>query len=148
MKSMKLYAALIVAPMLATVAVPSHAQNYPLVAGDYAEVTDIKVESGGGYEYASWLAGQWRKNQEFAKAQGWIKDYKIWSNVYNRSGEADIYLMVTMAGIPDGPEGERRNEAYRKFMAQSDQQMEAASGDRGKFRKVLGTALLQELKFR
>jgi hypothetical protein len=148
MKSFKMFAALAVAPMMLFVAVPAVAQNYPLVSGDYAEVTDIKVESGGGYEYASWLAGQWRKNQEFAKAQGWIKDFKIWANVYNRSGEADIYLMVTMASVPDGPEGERRNEAYRKFMAQSDQQLETASGERGKLRKVLGTALLQELKFR
>ncbi|UVO55554.1 hypothetical protein [Sphingomonas sp. SUN039] len=148
MKSFKLFAAIAVAPMMLSVAAPAMAQNYPLVAGDYAQITDIKIESGGDYDYANWLAGQWRKNQEFAKAQGWIKDFKIWSNVYSRSGEADIYLMVTMAAIPDGPEGARRREAYRKFVAQSDQQLAAASGDRGKFRKVLGTTLLQELKFK
>jgi len=148
MKSLKLIAALIAAPVMMAVASPAMAQNYPLVSGDYAEVTDIKVLSGGGYDYAMFLAGQWRKNQEYAKSQGWIKDYKIWANIYNRENEADIYLMVVMPDVPNGPEVERRAEAYRKFMAQSDQQMEAASGDRGKFRKVMGTTLLQELKFK
>ena len=147
MKSFFRLAAL-VAPAMLAVASPAFAQNYPLTSGDYVETTAIKIMPGGGYDYATWLAGQWRKNQEFAKSQGWIKDYHIYSNVYNRENEPDIYLTVTMAGIPDAAEGERRNEAYRKFTAQSDSQMDAASGDRGKFRKVLGTMLLQELRYK
>lgn len=148
MKSMKLLAAFVMAPVALAAATPVLAQNSPLAAGDYAQVVDIKIEPGGDYDYATWLAGQWRKNQEFAKSQGWIKDYKIWSNLYPRDGEADIYLMITMASIPDAAESERRDEAYRKFSAQTDQALAAASGSRGKFRKVLGSLLLQELKFK
>ncbi len=148
MKPMQFFAVLTAAPALLAFATPVAAQNYPLTGGDYAEVTDIKILPGGGVEYATWLATQWKKQQEYAKAQGWITGYSIYSNVYNRENEADIYLMVTFKALPDAAEQERRDDAFRKFMAQSDAQMEAASGDRGKFRRVMSHALLQEMKFK
>ena len=42
----------------------------PFIPGDYWEVTGIKTADGGGLKYARWLAGEWRKNSEFAKSQG------------------------------------------------------------------------------
>ena len=35
-------------------------------------VTGIDVKDGGGLKYAQNLATEWVKNQEYAKAQGWI----------------------------------------------------------------------------
>jgi hypothetical protein len=148
MKPMHLLAALVAAPAMLAFATPAVAQNYPLTGGDYAEVTDIKILPGAGVEYANWLATQWKKQPEYAKSQGWITGYTIYSNVYNRENEADLYLMVTFKSLPDAAEQERRDDAFRKFMAQNDAQMEAASGDRGKFRKVMSHALLQEMKFK
>ncbi|MBC6434871.1 hypothetical protein FM036_32845 [Nostoc sp. HG1] len=127
---------------------PVVAQNYPLTEGDYTEVSMVEIQPGGGYDYALQLAGQWRKSQEFAKAQGWIKDYKVMSNVHGRDGEPDLYLMVTMASMPSPAESERRAEAYRKFMATTDQQSVQQSGDRAKMRKLAGNMLLQELRFK
>jgi hypothetical protein len=149
MRSLKLSLALAIAPMMAlAVPVPAAAQNYPLVAGDYIEMSMIEILPGGGYDYAVYIANQWRKQQEYAKSQGWISDYRVYTNVYNRDGEPDIYLVTRLKKIPDGPEVERQAEAFRKFMAQSDQQLVAASGDRAKVRKLRGTMLLQELTFK
>jgi hypothetical protein len=59
----------------------------PFISGDYWEVTGIKTADGAGLKYARWLAGEWRKNSEFAKSQGWIKDFMVISNVHARSDE-------------------------------------------------------------
>lgn len=89
-----------------------------------------------------------RKNQEFAKQRGWIKDYKVLVNVNPRKGEPDIYLVSTFASLPDAAGDLRRQEAYRAMMRQSDAQMEAASGDRAKYRKLAGSMLLREMNLK
>ena len=50
--------------------------------------------------------------------------------------------------IPGGAEGERRGKMIRDNVRMSDAQLEAASGDRAKFRHVESTQLLQELKYK
>lgn len=140
--------ALFAAPLALALSAPAVAQNYPLDYGNFTDVTGIDILDGGGVEYANYLATQWRKNQEFAKSQGWISDYKVYSNLYPREGEPDIYLMVTYAKMPDAVESMRRDEAYRAFMKKNDSQMATESGNRGKFRKVMSNALLGEMLFK
>jgi hypothetical protein len=45
--------------------------EWPLVGGDYWDVTGVEIKDGGSWEYANWLATEWRKNEEFSKAQ-WV----------------------------------------------------------------------------
>jgi hypothetical protein len=148
MKLMKHFAIIVAAPLAAVMATPAMAQNYPLDPGDYVESSAIEILPGGGVEYANFLAGDWRKRQEFAKSQGWIKSYSVLENSFARDGEPDLLLITVFAKLPDAAESMRRQEAYRKFMAQTDSQMAAASGDRGKFRKLRGTMLMQQLLFK
>lgn len=143
-----MFAALLAAPLAIAFSAPAAAQNYPFTPGDYEEVSMIEVTDGGGLEYANFLASTWRKNQEFAKTKGWIKDYAVLSNVNSRPGEPDLYLVVTFSSLPDAAEDERRNAAYREHMKQTDADMEAASGDRSKYRTVMGSFLLRQLKFK
>ena len=124
------------------------AQEWPMIGGDYWEVAAIDIKDGGGLKYANWLASEWRKNVEFAKSKGWIKDYMILSNVYARSGEASIYLIRIMENIPSGPEGEKRAKEYVEWRKKSVEQMQAESGNRAEYREVMSEELLQELKFR
>lgn len=134
----------------ATLVVPANvaAQNYPFTPGDYEEVSMIDVADGAGYEYATFLANTWRKNQEFAKSKGWITGYQILSNANARPGEPDLYLVVSFSSLPDAAEDEKRAAAYREFMKTTDAQQEAASGDRAKYRTVMGSFLLRQLKFK
>jgi len=80
----------------------------PFIGGDYWEVTGIKTADGGGLKYARWLAGEWRKNSEFAKSQGWIKDFMVISNVHGRSDEPDLYLIRVFENMATVEEGEKR----------------------------------------
>jgi len=124
------------------------ADEWPLVSGDYWEVTGIDIKDGGGWTYANWLATEWRDNLEFSKSKGWIKDYMILANVYERSGEPTIYLIRVMEDIPTGAEGEKRQKEYMEWRKKSIEQMQGESGDRAEYREVMSSSLLQELSFR
>ena len=124
------------------------AQEWPMVGGDYWEVSGIHVEDGAGLKYSNWLAAEWRKNLEFAKSKGWIKGYKVLSNVYARQGEADLYLIRVMEGIPTGAESEKRGVEWVEFMKKSVSTMQEESGNRAEYREVLSSSLLQEMHFR
>lgn len=126
----------------------AQAQDWPMKSGDYWTVTGIHIHDGGGLKYANWLASEWKKNAEFAVSKGWLKGYKIFSNVYNRQGEPDLYLVRIFEDIPTGPEGEERYKEYMEWQSKTEQQMEEESGNRAEYREVMSTILLQEMNFR
>lgn len=147
--SRKLKAAIYAATLsCAAVALPALAQDNPMKPGNYSEVAMIDVADGAGLQYANYLANEWRKSQEFAKSKGWIVSYAVFNNVNSRPGEPDLYLSVTFPSFPDAAEDEKRDQAYRDFMKRTDTQLSAESGDRAKYRTVMGSFLLRELKFR
>jgi len=131
-----------------TVTTVASADEWPLVQGSYWEVTGINVKDGGGLKYAAWLASEWKKNLEFSKSKGWIKDYKIFANAYARAGEPDLYLVRIVDSVVSGAEGEKRQAEYREWQKKTIAQMDAESGNRAEYREVMGTNLLQEMTFR
>ena len=147
MKNMMMATAVMIASpvMLAT---PAVADEFPLVAGDYTTMTGIYLEDGGTTAYATYLASEWKKNQDFAKSKGWISDYKIYFNVDSRDGEPTMYLTQTFPSWPSGAEIEKRSKEWEAFDKRTNAQLDAASGNRAKFRKVTGSMTLQEAKIR
>ncbi len=143
---MKLIKTMMMAASVALVALPTiaSAQDFPLVGGEYSDMTGITVKDGGGMAYATYLADQWVKNQEFAKSQGWISDYRIFRNVDARDGEPDLYLMVTYPSVPTAAENERRGKVYREWAKKTDAQLRQEAGNRAEFRTERGTMMLQE----
>ena len=83
------------------------ADEWPLVPGNFWDVTGVKVKDGGGLAYAKFLAAEWRENQEFAKSKGWIKGYMIFANSYARPGEPDMYLVTITEDIPSAARARR-----------------------------------------
>jgi len=146
MKSVRL-AALAATALLFT-SLPALAQNDPFMGGDYVAVTAISIDDGHYLDYANFLAGFYRAQEDYAVKQGWQTSWEIMANVHPRKGEPDLYLLRRFKNIPDGAEGERRSQMIRDNVKQSDAQMEAASGDRAKFRHVDSTMLLQEMKYK
>ena len=147
MKNMMITTVMLVATPMALSA-PVSAQDFPLIAGDYSEVGGIYVKDGGTYKYAKFIAEDWVKNQEFAKSQGWITDYKIYINVNRRDGEPNVYLMSSFPNLPNAAEDERRNKAYRDFAKKSSKQLSSESGNRAEYRTIKSSLLLREYKVR
>jgi hypothetical protein len=124
------------------------ADEWPLKGGDYWEVTGIDIHDGGGYKYAKWLATEWRKNLEFSKSKGWIKNYMVLSNVHARSDEPDLYLVRVFESMPDSEESQKRQKEYMDWQAKSIEKMQAESGNRAEYRTVMSDSLLRVLNFR
>lgn len=122
--------------------------QWPLVFGDYWEVTGIDIKDGGGLKYAEWLASEWKDNLEFSKSQGWIKGYRIFSNVHARANEPDLYLVTITESIVSAAEGDKRFDAFQAWKKKTIQQMQSESGNRAEYREVLSDALLQEMTIR
>jgi hypothetical protein len=119
------------------------AQEWPIEPGDFVDVSMIDIEDGHSLEYAQHLAGQWRKSSDFAKAQGWITDYQIWTNEYPREGEAEVWLVSWFPNMADKAELLRREKAFNDYMKTTAAAQQAASGKRATYRKLAGSILLR-----
>jgi len=149
MSMKKMMTALVLGAAAALTSIGAMAQDkYPLVLGDYWEVTGVKLKDGGGLKYAEFIVSEWKQDGEFAKSKGWIKDYKIFSNVYARAGEPDIYLVTISESLVSGAENEKRGDEYQAWKKKTIAQMESESGNRAEFREIVDGALLQELTIR
>lgn len=135
-------ATLLVAPVLV------HADDYPLKPGDYVEVTSVTIDDGHNLDYAKFLAGFWKDQEEFAKSQGWITGYEILANVDKRPGEADLYLVERFPSFPTAAEDEKRDKAFRDHMQKTVAQLDSESGQRATYRHVTGSQLLRVLTVR
>lgn len=124
------------------------AQEDPFRGGDYVEVTGVSIDDGHFLDYANFLVGYYKAQEEFAVKQGWQTGWEILSNVHKRKGEPDLYLVRRYRDLPDGMEGEKRSATIRAQVKMSNAQMEAASGGRAKFRHVEGSQLLQVLNIK
>lgn len=126
-------------------AVPAAAQDLPLVGGDYWDVTSVKIDDGHFGDYADFLAGQFRKENEFAKSKGWIKAYYIFGNNNVRKDEPDLYLVTVSDRLPTPAEQISRNKELNAYMATDDRKSLAGSGQRATYRHITGDMLLQQL---
>jgi hypothetical protein len=119
-----------------------------VVPGDFVEISMIKVDDGHDLEYANHLAGTWRKGQDFAKTQGWITDYQIWTNVNAREDEADVYLVTWFPRMETPQEVDARSKAYNAHLQTTIAKAQADSGKRATYRKLAGSMLMRNNTWR
>lgn len=124
---------------------PALAQQSSYKLGPMWTAARIDVEDGQYENYMDWLTKVWVGNQAFAKSQGWILDYHILDNVNPRDGEPDLILITRFTDFPSVAEIDRRNAIMNQRMGQDDHSADAASGQRNKMRKQMGSVLYREI---
>lgn len=132
----------------ASLATPAMAQDSALTAGDYWDVAAIDIEDGQDENYSDFVAGQWRRQQEFSRQQGWIQSYRVLLNPYAREHEPDLYLITVYNRVPTPAEEQTRNRAFERFMSRTSHQLSSESGTRVRMRRLAGSMLLREMNFR
>ena len=138
---------IVLAAMASSVAaVPALAQESSYKLGPLWTAARIDVEDGQYENYMDWLMKVWASNQAFAKSQGWILDYYILDNVNLRDGEPDLILITRFADFPSVAEIDRRNAIINKRMSQDDHSADAASGQRVKMRRQMGSVMYREIQ--
>ena len=126
-------------------AMPAMAQQSSYKLGPLWSAGRIDVEDGQYENYMDWLMKVWESNQAFAKSQGWILDYHILDNVNARDGEPDLILITRFTDMPSVAEIDRRNAIINERMKQDDHSADAASGQRTKMRRQMGSVLYREI---
>ncbi|HEV2569761.1 hypothetical protein [Sphingomonas sp.] len=124
---------------------PGLAQSSSYTPGSYWTVSSIDILPGQAENYADFLAGQWKRSQEFAKSKGYIEDYFVLANVNGPDGEPDLYLVTRFKEMTTRAEDQRRTTEYEAFMKSDPHKLEAESGARATMRTQKGSMLLQEL---
>ena len=117
----------------------------PFKRGAYWSVTGIHVNDGSGLKYATHLANNWIRNQEFAKSKGWISGYHVLSNAYPREGEPNVYLVTIFKEMTSAEEDDKRAKEWLTFNTSTMAKMEAESGGRAEYRTVGSEILLTEM---
>ena len=139
----------LVGALALSVSLPATAQDEnPWKAGNYWNVSGIHVKDGGGLKYAQYLATEWVKTQEYAKAQGWISDFMVLSNTHPREGEPNLYLVTISPSLASSDEADKRGKMMREFNKTSIAQMQAQSAGRAEIREVGGQMQLRQLVLR
>jgi len=127
---------------------PVVAQDNPLKGGNFWTVAEITIDDGHAAEYADHLAGAYRKNIEFSKSKGWMKNSYILSNINKRAGEPDLYLVTISDHVTTPAEDEAREKELNAFLATTSRDQDKQSGVRAKYRQLGGNMLLQELLYK
>lgn len=126
----------------------AQAQQSSYTPGMYWEVSSVTIEPGQDENYLDYLAGQWRTQEEFAKQQGWIREYHVLANNNRRNGEADLYLVEVFDHVPTPAEQTTRQAAFERMMSRNAHQLSTEIGARATMRRLTGSELLQELNLR
>jgi hypothetical protein len=140
----KLFAGLVLAASFAYGS-PVAAQDSSYVPGGYSDISQIDVLDGQFDNYMDYLAGPWKRQQEFAKSKGYITSYAVLANSYARDGEPDIYLVVNYSKIYDTAEEIRQQKEFEAFMKADSRTLGAQYADRGKMRKPKGEQQLRQI---
>ena len=129
-------------------AAPATAQELPLKGGNFWTVAEITIDDGHFGDYADHLAGAYRKNVDFSRTKGWLRNSYILSNVNKRAGEPDLYLVTISDHVTTPAEDEAREKELNAYLATTSREQDKQSGVRAKYRKLGGAMLLQELLYK
>ena len=124
---------------------PALAQQSSMKPGPMWTAGRILVEDGQMQNYMDYLTKTWMANQDYAKSQGWLLDYHILQSINPRDGEPNIILLSRFTDMPSAAEADRRTAILDKRLGQDSHSAAAASGDRNKMRRQMGSVLYREM---
>ena len=130
-------AAALIAPVLA--------QESSYKPGSVWESTRIKVLPGQFENYMDYLASTWKKNQEFAKAEGIVLNYHVLTVNNRRQDEPHLILIVEYKDYQTTAQQEAFSKKINAMMAMDDRKQATASGARVAMREQIGSTEYQEL---
>ncbi len=137
----------IAAALFSTVALaaPAMAQDSSYKGGSVWESTRIKILPGQFENYMDYLATTWKKNQEFAKAEGIVLNYHILSANNRRNDEPHLVLIVEYKDYQTTAQQEAFSKKVNAMMAMDNRKQATANGVRGAMREQMGSTEYQEL---
>lgn len=126
-------------------AAPALAQDSSYVPTSVWQFSSIKVLPGQYENYLDYLGGNWRKQLEFGKKEGYVVSYHVFSVNSPREGEPDLILAVEYKDYYPVAKQLEFQKKYEAMIKMDAHQSETASGARAPMRTQMGGMELQEL---
>lgn len=142
MKSLLASAAMM---MAVTAVAPVMAQESSYKPGSVWEASRIDVLPGQFENYMDYLAANWKKVQELAKAEGIVLDYHVLATNNARAGEPDLILIVEYKDYQTTAQQEAFSKKLNAMLAMDNRKQASANGERTKMRELMGSTEYQEL---
>jgi len=124
------------------------AQESSYTPGTVWTFSYIQTEPGQFEKYMDWLAGNWRKVNEFQKKEGVLVSYHIFAVNNPRNGEPDLVLALEFKDYIPTVQQLEMQKKVEAMLASDAHKEDAASGERKSLRKLMGGMELQELKLK
>jgi len=134
------------APALAQPADAARESSYTY--GTYWNVQGIYLEDGQFENYMDYLAGVYRRSQDYARTRGWISGYTILGNVNRRENEPHLYLVIEFPRLTTPQEDTEREALLNAHLQTTTRSATEQSGQRVTMRRLGSNLLLQELNLR
>ncbi len=136
----------LVALVVLTVGLSVHAQvNRPFRNGTVWDVAFIKMKPGMETAYLTYLANDWKREQEALKSAGLILSYKVLSTEGHNPGDFNLMLMTEYKDLASMEAGEQKAEAIAMKLVGGDEQGMKGYKDRQEIREILGDRLAREI---
>ena len=142
MKKMMIGTALMIAAALTT---PAMAQELPVKNGSVWVASRIDTLPGQMPAYLDYLATEWKKQNEFLKAEGVLLSYRVLRTNHARNGEPDLILLLEYKDHASNAQQEAITKKLEAAMRRDARQGAAGNLEREKIRSLMGSTEYQEL---
>ena len=142
LKSVLLGAAMMVTAAMAT---PAMAQELPVKNGSVWVASRIDTLPGQMPAYLDYLATEWKKQNEFLKAEGVLLSYRVLRTNHARNEEPDLILLLEYKDYASNAQQEAITKKLEAAMRRDARQGAAGNLEREKIRSLMGSTEYQEL---
>jgi hypothetical protein len=145
MKMMKTFYAGAALMVAAAMTVPAAAQEIPTKNGSVWVASRIDTLPGQMPAYLDYLATEWKKQNEFLKAEGVLLSYRVLRTNHARNGEPDLILLLEYKDNYSIAQQEAMTKKLEAAMRRDARQGAAGNLEREKIRALMGSTEYQEL---
>jgi hypothetical protein len=144
MKQRILTGALLVS--LALLALSLYAQvNRPYRNGSVWDIAFIRMKPGMETAYLTYLTGDWKREQEALKSNGYALSYKVLQTESHNPNDFNIILMTEFKDLASLEANEKKMDALSQQVAGNDQKQQQGYREREPIRDVLADRLAREI---
>ena len=119
--------------------------NRPYHPGSVWNIAFIRIKPGMDSAYLSYVANQWKAEQEAQKKEGNIISYKVLSVEAHTPGEYNLMLMTEFKSLAAMEANEDKAEAVAQKVVGNDEKQMQGYKERSEIREVLGERLAREI---
>ncbi len=129
--------------LLAAVAPAQTAKPYH--DGGVWQIQFIHAKAGMEDRYLRYIAGDWKREQEAMKKNGYILDYKVIATEAHNPGDFNVILMTQFKDLATMEANADKSDAMLAQMFGGQDKVEAGYQDRASYRDIVGGRLGREI---